>query len=182
MSTLKLSESRRSVNPTRAGGIEDGKGALFMIKLDKELWHRKISREGVGAGMRQTLRKHGGWVRLGMAIAFVLAMVVPSALFADAQVTTVHVQVNDAQTGKPIYQARLTLRFREQGGFMRHSKIISYTSKTDKDGKGLFPVVPMGTVTLMVTAPDHNTFGKEFQITKQNQLIEVKLQKPHPVL
>ena len=117
-----------------------------------------------------------------MAIAFLLAMALPCTLFADAQMTTVHVQVNDAQSGKPIYQARLTLRFREQGGFMRRSRIISYTSKTDKNGKGLFPVVPMGTVTLMVTAPDHNTFGKEFQITRQNQLIEVTLQKPHPVL
>lgn len=65
---------------------------------------------------------------------------------------------------------------------MRRSKIISYTSKTDKNGKGQFPFVPMGTVTLMVTAPDHNTFGKEFEITKENQLIEVKLQKPHSVL
>ena len=132
--------------------------------------------------MRQTFWKHDGLFRLGMAIAFLLAMALPCTLFADAQMTTVHVQVNDAQSGKPIYQARLTLRFREQGGFMRRSRIISYTSKTDKNGKGLFPVVPMGTVTLMVTAPDHNTFGKEFQITRQNQLIEVTLQKPHPVL
>ena len=131
--------------------------------------------------MQQTL-KHGGWVRLGIALAFMLAMVLPSTLLADAQITTVHVQVKDAQTGKPIYQAQLTLRFRKQGGFMRHAKIISYSAKTDKEGKGQFPVVPMGMVVLMVTAPNHNTFGKEFKITKQNQLIEVKLQKPHPVL
>jgi len=96
--------------------------------------------------------------------------------------TTVRVQVNDAKTGEPVYQARLTLRFRQHGGLLRRSKIISYTSKTDKNGKGQFPVVPLGAVTLMVTAPDHNTFGKEFEITKQNQLIEVKLQKPHPML
>lgn len=96
--------------------------------------------------------------------------------------TTVRVQVKDAVSGKPIYQAHLTLRFREQGGFMRRSKIISYTNKTDKNGWGLFPVVPKGVITLMVTAPDHNTFGKEFKITRDNQHIEVKLQKPKPVL
>lgn len=111
----------------------------------------------------------------------VALMGVPGSL-AAAQMTTVRVQVNDAKTGKPIYQAHLTLRFREPGRFMRRSKIISYTAKTDKEGKTRFPVVPLGTITLMVTAPDHNTFGKEFEITKENQLIEVKLHAPHEVL
>jgi Carboxypeptidase regulatory-like domain len=132
--------------------------------------------------MRQTFWKRDGWDWFGMTIAFVMAMAMPCTLLAAGQMTTVHVQVKDAKTGEPIYQARLTLRYREQGGFMRRSKIISYTSKTNKNGKGQFPLVPMGTVTLMVTAPDHNTYGKEFEITKENQLIEVKLQKPNPVL
>jgi hypothetical protein len=120
--------------------------------------------------------------RFGVVLVFVTAMATPSALLADGPMTTVNVQVQDANTGEPIYQAHLTLRYRQQGGFMHRSKIIAYTSKTGKDGKGQFPYVPMGPVTLMVTAPDHNTFGKEFEITKENQLIEVKLQKPHAVL
>jgi len=132
--------------------------------------------------MRQTLWKQGRWVRLGMIFAFAMAMGMPGRLLAATQMTTVHVQVNDAKTGEPVFQAHLTLRFRQHGGLLHRSKIIAYTSKTDKDGKGQFPVVPMGTVTLMVTAPGHNTFGKEFEITKENQMIEVKLQKPHPVL
>jgi len=131
--------------------------------------------------MLKTLWKQGSLVRLGMIFAAVIALGVPIRL-AAAQMTTVRVQVTDAATGEPVFQAHLTLRFREHGGLLRRSKIISYTSKTDKDGKGRFPVVPLGTVTLMVTAPDHNTFGKEFEITKANQLIEVKLQKPHPML
>lgn len=116
-----------------------------------------------------------------MVFAFVIAMGMPGTL-AAAQMTTVHVEVKDAKTGKPIYQAHLTLRFREPGRFLHRSKIISYTSKTDMKGMGEFPVVPLGTVTLMVTAPDHNTFGKEFDVSKANQLIEVKLQRPHSVL
>lgn len=121
------------------------------------------------------------WVRSGVILAAVLAICMPISL-AASRMTTVRVQVNDAKTGEPIYQAHLTLRYRVQGGFMRRSKIISYTAKTDKNGKGQFPVVPMGTITLMVTAPDHNTFGKEFKITKEEQLIKVELQKPHEVL
>lgn len=132
--------------------------------------------------MRERLCKKNRLVRAGMIVAFAIAMGMPAVMFAAVQTTTIHVLVKDAETSKPIYQAHLTLRFRQQGGFLRRSKIISYTSKTDMKGMGVFPVVPMGMVTLMVTAPNHNTFGKEFKITKTNQLIEVKLQKPHPVL
>jgi hypothetical protein len=114
-------------------------------------------------------------------LAALVAICMPLSLAAET-LTTVHVQVNDAKTGEPIYQAHLTLRYRVRGGFMRRSEIISYTAKTDKSGKGQFPVVPMGNITLMVTAPDHNTFGKEFEITKDKQLIKVELHKPHEVL
>jgi len=131
--------------------------------------------------MRQGLVKGSTWVRMALVFAFVIAIGVPGAL-ASEQMTTVHVEVKDSQTGKPIYQAHLTLRFRQPGRFLHRAKIISYTSKTDMKGAGIFPVVPFGTVTLMVTAPDHNTFGKEFEITKANQVIEVKLQEPHSVL
>lgn len=131
--------------------------------------------------MLQTFWKRTLPVRLGLIIAASVALGIPAA-YAAVQTTTVRILVKDSTTGEPVYQAHLTLRFREHGGILHRSKIISYTSKTDKDGKGQFPVVPMGTVTLMVTAPDHNTFGKEFEITEENQLIEVKLQKPHPVL
>lgn len=131
--------------------------------------------------MLSTLWKQSRLVGSGVILAAVVAICMPISL-AAARITTVNVQVNDAKTGEPIYQAHLTLRYREQGGFMRRSRIISYTAKTDKNGKGQFPVVPMGSITLMVTAPDHNTFGKEFEISKDNQLIKVELQKPHEVL
>jgi hypothetical protein len=158
-----------------------GEDEPFVIKLEQGLLHRKTSQEGVGSGMLKTLWNQSRLVRWGMIFAAVVAIGTPCGLVA-AEITTVRVQVNDAKTGEPIYQAHLTLRFREPGRFMRRSQIISYTSKTDKDGKSQFPLVPMGTITLMVTAPDHNTFGKEFEITKENQLVEVKLQKPHEVL
>ncbi|HEX5411934.1 MAG TPA: carboxypeptidase-like regulatory domain-containing protein [Terriglobia bacterium] len=131
--------------------------------------------------MLNTLWKRSAWVGLGTIFAAAV-MLSPVGLMAAKQMTTVHVQVNDAKTGDPIFQAHLTLRYQVQGGFMRRGKIVSYTAKTDKNGKSLFPVVPRGSITLMVTAPDHNTFGKEFEITKDDQLIEVKLQRPHEVL
>lgn len=132
--------------------------------------------------MLKTICKQRAWVCFGTIFAAAVALSMPAKLVAAEQMTTVHVQVNDAKTGDPIFQAHLTLRYRVQGGFMRRTKIVSYTAKTDKNGKSQFPVVPKGAITLMVTAPDHNTFGKEFEITKDHQVIEVKLQRPHEVL
>lgn len=118
---------------------------------------------------------------LGVFLALSVGAAMPARLMA-AQQTTVQVLVKDAKTGDPIYQAHLTLRFRKPGGFLRSPGIISYTAKTDKNGRGSFPFVPMGEITLMITAPDHESFGKIFEIKKNDQLIEVQLRKPRPQL
>lgn len=93
--------------------------------------------------------------------------------------TTVYVLVNDAITNKPIFQARLTLQFRDPDS--RLGKTISYSAKTDLQGKYKFSFIPMGAVYLVVTAQDHQTFGRQFQITKDNQTLAVKLRKPQPL-
>jgi hypothetical protein len=118
---------------------------------------------------------------IGLFVAFGMGMGMPRRL-AATETTTVHIVVKDAVTGDPIYQAHLTLEFLQPGGFLKTPKTISYTGKSDKQGRCIFPVVNLGKVTLMVTAPDHETFGKRFVIKKDDQLIEVKLRKPRPVL
>jgi Carboxypeptidase regulatory-like domain len=118
---------------------------------------------------------------LGVFLALSVWMVIPGRVTA-AQQTTVQVLVKDATTGDPVYQAHLTLKFRKHGGLLRRSEIVSYTAKTDKKGRCRFPLVPMGEITLMVTAPGHDTFGKLFEINKDLQVIEIKLKKPKPQL
>lgn len=132
----------------------------------RELWQTRMNRRRL--------------LTLGLFLAVGCGMGMAGRL-AAAQ-TTVHVVVTDAKTGDPIYQAHLTLSFRQPGGFLRPSKLVSYSGKSDKQGRCMFPVVSMGKVTLMVTAPDHETFGKSIEIKKDEQLIEVKLRKPQPVL
>ena len=43
-------------------------------------------------------------------------------------------------------------------------------------------MIPEGTVLLIVTEEHHQTFGKQFDVSKQNSLLEVKLKPPQPVL
>jgi hypothetical protein len=98
--------------------------------------------------------------------------------------TSVHAVVTEADTGKPINQARLTLRFREPGSKtkLKLPKMISYSAKTNSQGRYKFTDIPKGTILLLVTADRHQSFGKEIELEEDNQVVEVKLRKPQPLL
>jgi hypothetical protein len=92
---------------------------------------------------------------------------------------TLIVVVKEADTGDPISQARLTLTFHQPG---RLHRAISYSAKTSPQGRYRFTNIPKGTVRLLVTADRHQSFGKEIELEEDNQVIEVKLKKPQPLL
>ncbi len=102
----------------------------------------------------------------------------------SVQQTALTVVVTDAESGQPISQARLTLQFTQAGNAMKlkRSKTLSYSAKTNPQGRYKFPEIPMGTIRLIVTAERHQSFSKEFELEKENQVIEVKLKKPQPLL
>ena len=102
----------------------------------------------------------------------------------EAERINATVVVTDAETGKPINQARLTLEFTEPGdpSKLKRSKKLSYSAKTNAQGHYKFASLPKGTIRLIVTAERHQTFSKEFELEKQDQVIEVKLKKPQPLL
>jgi len=94
------------------------------------------------------------------------------------------VVVREADTGQPIFQAHLTLQFTEPGGAARFGKArkISYNAKTDSQGRYKFQGINKGTIVLTVTATGHQSYGKELQLEKDNQVFEVKLKKPQPLI
>ncbi len=97
--------------------------------------------------------------------------------------TNVHILVTDAETGQPINQARLTLQFAEPGGPSRFNrpKKLAYSAKTNSQGKYKFMNIPKGTLKLFVTAEKHQSYGKEIELEKDEQVIEIKLKKPQPL-
>ncbi|HEY6291572.1 MAG TPA: hypothetical protein VI455_08430 [Terriglobia bacterium] len=98
---------------------------------------------------------------------------------------TVTVVVTEADTGKPINQAQLTLVFqtpKKKDNALSRSKTLAYSAKTNAEGRCKFLLVPEGTVKLLVTENRHQTFGKEFAVSKENSTLEVKLKPPQPLL
>ena len=118
------------------------------------------------------------WVFVGAAILLSCVVFKP-ATPDSSQETSLTIVVKEADTGDPISQARLTLTFHQQGKLHRS---ISYSAKTSAQGRYRFTNIPKGTVLLLVTADRHQSFGKEIEVEDDNQVIEVKLKKPQPLL
>jgi hypothetical protein len=109
----------------------------------------------------------------------------PSPARADPpERTDFTVVVKEADSGEPIFQARLTLQFNESGSAvkLRRGKNITYSAKTNAQGRYKFTGIPKGTIRLLVTADRHQSYGEELELTEDNQVIEVKLRKPQPLL
>jgi hypothetical protein len=94
------------------------------------------------------------------------------------------VDVKESETGEPISQARLTLQFQEPGDPSRVKlpKKFTYSAKTNAQGRYKFTNINKGTIHLYVTMERHQSFGKEFEFDKDDQVFEVKLKKPQPLL
>ena len=102
----------------------------------------------------------------------------------SSETTNMIVEVKEADTGEPISQARITLQFTEPGGASRFgkSKKISYSAKTNAQGRYKFLDINKGTILLTVTAEGHQTYGKELQLEKDDQVFLVRLKKPQPLI
>jgi hypothetical protein len=120
------------------------------------------------------------WVFVGAAILLYCVVFKPATPDSSRE-TSLTIVVKEADTGDPISQARLTLTF-QQRGRLHHSKTISYSAKTSAQGRYRFTNIPKGTVVLLVTADRHQSLGKEIEVEEDNQVIEVKLKRPQPLL
>jgi hypothetical protein len=117
------------------------------------------------------------WVFVGAAMLF--CGVCKPAQQQPVPEVNFTVVVKEAESGDPISQARLTLTFHQPGKLHR---AVSYSAKTNAQGRYRFTNIPEGTIRLLVTAEHHQSFGKEIELEEDNQVIEVKLKKPQPLL
>ena len=128
--------------------------------------------------LRPNHRRFQTWVFVGAAILLFCGVFKPAPQQSIPEISLTIV-VKEADSGDPISQARLTLAF-QQPGKLHHT--ISYGAKTNAQGRYRFTNIPKGTVHLFVTAERHQSFGKEIELEEDDQVIEVKLKRPQPLL
>jgi hypothetical protein len=101
-------------------------------------------------------------------------------LFAGSG-TRLTVQVNSAETGKPVDQASVVVHFRHGLNPVKMKKIrTSWETKTSQEGTVSIPEIPMGEVTIQIIAQHYQTFGGAFQLDQPEQTIAIKLNPPQP--
>ena len=103
---------------------------------------------------------------------------------ADTEPINMIVAVSEADSGQPIGQARVTLQFGIPHGphSVRKPKQVTYNAKTDAQGRCKLAGIYKGPIVLSVTAPEHQAYGQQLTLEKNNQVFVVKLKKPQPLL
>ncbi len=87
------------------------------------------------------------------------------------------IQVNGS-SGKPIGNASVYVRFDEPGGFLHHEKHVEMNFRTNEDGSVKVPPVPQGKILIQVIATGWRSYGKWYDVDKDEESIEINLDPP----
>jgi hypothetical protein len=116
------------------------------------------------------------WTALALSFIFCC---LPSC--AATEGTKLTVQVNSSDTGKPVDQASVIIRFRHGLNPVKMKKIqTNWETKTNQMGSVTIPEIPMGEVTIQIIARNYQTFGDVFELTMPEQTIAIKINPPQP--
>jgi hypothetical protein len=96
----------------------------------------------------------------------------------QSDTVTIHIEVTGGEKDKPIDGASVYVRFTEPRK-LRSDRKVEMDVKTTPQGKARVPYVPRGKVIIQVVAEGWKTFGKTFDITEDEQVIKIHLDKPH---
>lgn len=97
----------------------------------------------------------------------------------DQPQSRVKISVVAADTNKPIGNASVYIRYPEGHTLFTHKeKEAEMNFKTNQDGTVKVPDVPRGKTLIQVVAPGWHTYGKYYDIEKEEEEIQIKLDRP----
>ncbi len=94
---------------------------------------------------------------------------------SDGTTTRLRIRVTNTED-KPVGNASVYVRFNQPGGFMHKDKLAELSFKTNEDGSVKVPAVPQGKILIQVIAKGLHTYGKWYDIEKDQDTIEIKLE------
>jgi len=96
---------------------------------------------------------------------------------SDSLATKIRIHVTDAND-KPVSNASVYVRYYESGGFLRHEKLSELSFKTNQEGSVKISEIPQGKILIQVIAKGWHTFGKWYDIDKDEESVSIKLEPP----
>lgn len=95
----------------------------------------------------------------------------------DAPTLKLRIEVTDPN-GKPVGNASVYVRFNQTGGVLHKDKLAELNLKTNEDGTVKVPGIPQGKILIQVIAKNLHTFGKWYDIEKEEETVQIKLDPP----
>jgi hypothetical protein len=89
----------------------------------------------------------------------------------------IHITVTDPHD-QPVSNASVYVRYNQPGSFLHHDKLAELNFKTNQEGSVKVPEVPQGKVLIQVIAKDWHTFGKWYDMDKDEETVSIKLEPP----
>ena len=96
---------------------------------------------------------------------------------SDGTTTRLRIRVTNPED-KPVGNASVYVRFNQPGSFLHKDKLAELSFKTNEDGSVKVPAVPQGRILVQVIAKGLHTYGKWYDIEKDQDTIEIKLEAP----
>jgi hypothetical protein len=96
---------------------------------------------------------------------------------SEPRTTKLRIQVT-TKDDKPVANASVYVRYYTSGGFLRHEKLAEMDLKTNQDGSVKVPEIPQGKILIQVIAKGWHTYGKWFEVEKDEESIAIKLEPP----
>ena len=115
-----------------------------------------------------------------MRAAWLGIFLIFSLLLTGGQSTRLTVQVNSAETGKPINRASVLVRFRHGRGVNLKKVLTSWETKTNQEGNVTIPAIPQGQIQIQVIAENYQTYGDLYELDQPEQTVKIKLNPPQP--
>jgi hypothetical protein len=100
------------------------------------------------------------------------------ALPVTAAQSRLTVQVNSADTGKPIDRASVIVKFRHGLNVNMKKIVTNWETKTNQLGNVTIPSMPQGEIMIQIIAANYQTFGDVYQLDQNPQTITIKLNRP----
>lgn len=91
---------------------------------------------------------------------------------------TTKLRIRVTANDKPVSNASVYVRFYTSGGFLRHDKLAELNFKTNLDGSVKVPEIPQGKILIQVIAKGWHTYGKWYDIDKDEESIPIALEPP----
>jgi hypothetical protein len=87
------------------------------------------------------------------------------------------IEVTDPKD-KPVGNASVYVRFNQTSGVLHKDKLAELNLKTNEDGSVKVPEIPQGKILIQVIAKGLHTYGKWYDIEKDEETVQIKLEPP----